>query len=119
MLPDRRLAVIQRGEVVILDAAAAVVEILAQGELDAAERDVLPGYFSLGDEFDFQAFRTDPIAGLGETCAKHHVHLVGVQHVHDGEQRADLDVGQSFFLRFAARTLLVRFTGTGTAPARR
>ena len=66
------------------------------------------GIVGLVAQHDLEALLAHAELRGGQAGAEHHVHLVGVQHVHDGQQRADLDLGQRFLGGFAARRVLRR-----------
>src|SRR6476619_1565568 len=76
-----RLAQIDRREMVLLDTAAAVLEVAAQRKVDAAKRNVGPRYVRLAAKLRFEALGPDPELSVQQPCAEHHVHLVGMQHV--------------------------------------
>src|SRR5688572_32293006 len=87
-------------------ARRAIFEIASQRELDARKRDIGPRHFALLDEPRLEALDADPECVARQHGAEHHVHLLGMQHVHDGTQAADLDPGQGLFVALAGGGLL-------------
>src|SRR5918995_2662723 len=85
---------VDRAEMQAFHAVAAVFQVAAQRELDAEKSDLRPRDFRLGVQLRLETFGPDAelrMAGI-EPRAKHDVNLVGAQHAHDREQRADLHV---------------------------
>ena len=84
-----------------LATSRSVLEIATQRKLDARKCDLRPGHFALLDEARLQAFDADAESIARQHGTKHHVYLLGVQHVHDGAETADLDPGQRLLVALA------------------
>src|SRR5688572_8845435 len=102
-------AQVDRGEMMRLDACAAVLDEAPQGEIHAQECDFRPGQLGLVAQHHFEALRAHSEYRARQTGAERDVHLVRVQHVDDGQQRADLDIRQRLLDRLAPGGILDGF----------
>src|SRR5579872_4088528 len=89
-------ALVEGVKVVAFLARHLVLEVAAQREVGTAEGDVVPGNVSCSDECHLEALGSGTIKRGRQLRAKEHVHLLGMQHVHDREQRPDGHLGERF-----------------------
>ncbi len=64
-------------------------------------RDVAPRNVFGTDQLGFEAFGPRAVFGGAHSSAEEYVNLLGVQHVHDGQKRADLSIGERLLFAFS------------------
>lgn len=93
-----------------LDTRGAILQVAAEAEFRAREGELPPGNLARMDELDFQALGPRAEFRLAQYRAEKNVDLLGMEDVHDAEERADLDLGQGLLPRLPRGALLQGLT---------
>src|SRR5690349_10972925 len=87
----------------------AVLEVALEGVIGAGKGDIRPRNVLRIDQNGFQAFRAGAELRLPQPRTEKDVYLLGLQHVYDRQERADLDLSEGFFPGLASCALLEGF----------
>src|SRR6185436_2824877 len=90
----------------LVPSCGAILQVALERKPGAEESDVVPGNLLRGHELHLEAFRSRAEDWGRELRPEKHVHLMRVHDAHQGEEGADFDLREGFFLRLASGALL-------------